>query len=370
MKILQGKTIKSNPCIGKITFNENVFPRQNYILVTENPKNYHIGFAGYILLDTQKTPIFTKSAISITKENIKNINENDIVELDHNTIIFLWETTSQDNVFFITETCNSNCIMCPQPPRKDRKNYYKQCLKILNLLDPEQLNTVCITGGEPTLNKKNFIHLLQEIYKKNPYATINILTNAQAFKDNNYVNEIYTISQNKKIKFCISFLADSDSLTNTIARTNHFALDNYMGIINLAQKGFFIELRFVISKLNYHRLPYLADYFIRNTPFANHIAIMGLEMTGYAFDNQNEVWIDPITYQNELSLFVEQAKMRNLPFSIYNLPLCLLPDNAKKYAQKSISKWKEGYIKKCQTCPYKIECCGIFTTSKIHSSKL
>jgi len=32
---------------------------------------------------------------------------------------------SNDNVLFVTQECNCNCIMCPQPPDKEIKDYMK-----------------------------------------------------------------------------------------------------------------------------------------------------------------------------------------------------------------------------------------------------
>ena len=48
---------------------------------------------------------------------------------------------------------------------------------------------------------------------------------------------------------------------------------------------------------------------------------------------------------------------------IYNIPLCLLPDKFHKFAQKSISDWKNDYTDICQECKKKEMCCGLFTTS-------
>ncbi|MDR1346838.1 MAG: His-Xaa-Ser system radical SAM maturase HxsC, partial [Prevotellaceae bacterium] len=60
----------------------------------------------------------------------------------------------------------------------------------------------------------------------------------------------------------------------------------------------------------------------------------------------------------------------NIDTSIFNLPLCLLPDELHIFARKSISDWKNSYVDICQECCKQEDCCGLFSTSKRNFEKL
>ena len=62
--------------------------------------------------------------------------------------------------------------------------------------------------------------------------------------------------------------------------------------MNLARYGVKLELRFVIHKLNSERLAAFARFVARNLPFVGHVALMGLELVGYARSNLEALWID------------------------------------------------------------------------------
>jgi hypothetical protein len=68
------------------------------------------------------------------------------------------------------------------------------------------------------------------------------------------------------------------------------------GLHQLARYGEFIEIRIVLHALSIPRLRDLAAYIYRNLPFAGHIALMGLEITGFTRPNLSELWIDPFDY--------------------------------------------------------------------------
>jgi hypothetical protein len=102
------------------------------------------------------------------------------------------------------------------------------------------------------------------------------------------------------------------------------------------------------------------DYLYRNVTFAEHIALMGLEHTGYTPRNIEELWIDPYDYQDELEEAVEYLAIRNMNVSIYNHQLCLLKPSLWNYARKSIFDWKTLYFPECQTCDALPACGGLF----------
>lgn len=98
---------------------------------------------------------------------------------------------------------------------------------------------------------------------------------------------------------------------------------------------------------------------------------MGLEYIGYTPKNIDKLWIDPYEYQEELSEAVEYLSGQGMHVSIYNTPLCVLPERVWKFARKSISDWKNDYLPECTTCTKLNDCGGLFTWNlKKHSDHI
>lgn len=162
------------------------------------------------------------------------------------------------------------------------------------------------------------------------------------------------------IPFHSDYCGDHDLIAGSKGAFN----ETIRGIYNLSEEECCIELRIVINKLNYQRLPQMADYIFKNLTFVSWVALMAMEDTGYAMKNDKTIWIEPIEYVTYLSKAVEILDQWRIPVSIYNVPLCLLPKSHRKFSAQSISDWKTKYIDECNNCLVKDKCCGLFATSK------
>ena len=143
------------------------------------------------------------------------------------------------------------------------------------------------------------------------------------------------------------------------------------GLHEAARNGIRVEIRVVLHRLTIPRLTKLAEYIYRNLSFVEHVALMGLEYTGYTPRNIAELWIDPFDYQRELQRAISSLTMRRIPVSIYNHQLCVLAPALWPYAQKSISDWKNLYLPECQKCSALDQCGGLFQwAAKKHSDHI
>lgn len=275
-----------------------------------------------------------------------------------------FEIESNSNVLFVTNQCNNHCIMCCQPPRKadDLEFYFKQNVDLIKTA-PKETKVVCITGGEPTIAGRQFFELIKLVREELPNTDIHILSNGRKFIDNDFVHELKVVGDDK-ILVGIPLHSDYSRDHDVIAGAKGSFNETMLGIYNLADEGIGIELRIVINKLNYFRLPYMADFIFKNLTFVSWVAFMGMEDTGWATKNENNVWIEPIDYITHLCKAVNNLAEWDFPVSIYNIPLCLLPGDFRQYAAKSISDWKTKYLDICESCIVKSQCCGLFATSK------
>jgi His-Xaa-Ser system radical SAM maturase HxsC len=254
--------------------------------------------------------------------------------------------------------------MCSQPPLKgdDIDFLFEENLRIIQAA-PSALKDIGITGGEPTLLQDKLFLLIQQIKCYLPNAQIHILSNGRAFLNRNYTKRLAETCESKLL-LGIPLHSDYVHDHDYIAHAKNAYNETLKGLYNLAEFNIKIELRIVINKLNFERLPQLSNFIFKNLPFVNYISFMGLEDTGYAIKNQKDIWIDPKNYALQLERAVLNLATWNMNVSIFNLPLCNLPPSLHEFARKSISDWKVKFLPKCNNCILKNNCCGLFATSK------
>ena len=228
------------------------------------------------------------------------------------------DINSNDNALFITSQCNNRCVMCCQPPllRNDLDGYFQKNMALIDSA-PRELRSLGITGGEPTLLGDRLFELLRHVRTKLPETEIHLLTNGRAFADKEYARKLAECGE-EKILLGVPLHADSAGDHDTITQVKGSFEETMLGLYNLGRYDIGIELRAVITKMNYRRLPKLPDFIYRNLPFVEFISLMGLEYTGYTIKNREAVWIDPMDYQAELTQAVLELRDWRMDVSIFN----------------------------------------------------
>ncbi len=277
------------------------------------------------------------------------------------------DITSNDNALFVTSQCNNRCVMCCQPPlqRNDLDGYFRRNMELIDSAPPE-LPSLGITGGEPTLLGDRLFDMIRHIKTKLPDTEIHLLTNGRAFADKTYARKFAACGVEKMllgIPLHADNAADHDAVTGVRGSFD----ETMLGLYHLGRYDMGIELRVVITRMNYRRLPKLPNFIYRNLPFVEFISLMGLEYTGYTIKNSDAVWIDPLDYRVELMQAVTELHDWRMDVSVFNLPRCVLPESLWPFARKSISDWKTKYLDICSGCAERAECCGLFATSQVQS---
>ena len=270
---------------------------------------------------------------------------------------------SNDNSLFVTAQCNNRCLMCSQPPlkRNDIDFLFEQNLKIIQSASKE-LKDIGITGGEPTLLGDKLFLLIQHIKHYLPHTSIHILSNGRAFANKKYTLNLALLDA--PLLLGIPLHSDYIHDHDYIAQAENAYNETLIGLYNLAESGIKIELRIVVNKLNYKRLPQLSNFIYKNLPFVQYVSFMGLEDTGYAIKNEQKIWVEPREYVGQLEDAVLNLATWGMNVSVFNLPLCCLPASLHEFARKSISDWKVRFLPECDDCLAKKDCGGLFATSK------
>lgn len=366
---VKGKAVNINtPIVGKVTRKSSDTYEKNSFFLLEGEKTQIPNFPFLGILSTHDN--FTSSLPTVNRlKSLSHLEEGDIVAItEKGNVNTLYRVNSFHNSLLTTERCNSNCLMCSQPP-KDRNDIpflYKIHKQLIPMI-PKDCPELVISGGEPTLMGELFFDLLNQIREELPNTEVHVLTNGRTFAWYEFTEKLARLN-NDKVMFGIPVYSDFYQSHDYIVQSNNAFYQTILGIHNLARFNLRVEIRVVLHMQSIPRLVKLAKYIYKNLPFVEHITFMGLEHIGYTPFNMNRLWIDPFDYQNELEEAVEYLSTKGLRVSIYNIPLCVLPQTVWKNARKSISDWKNDYLPECKECSKRDECGGFFTWNLNHVS--
>jgi His-Xaa-Ser system radical SAM maturase HxsC len=328
---------------------------------------------GYMAVMTpEKTPAWEVAAPLVhSVSGFDYLSDGDVVYVSPSGFVrTLYRRGSPHNFILATDQCNSFCLMCSQPPRQvndfDRIGEH---LRLIDLMDPETAE-LGITGGEPTLFKDDFLRLIEYCRDKLPRTALHVLTNGRLFYYREFARRLGEIAH-PDLMLGIPLYSDVDSEHDYVVQAKGAFEETVLGLHNLGRYGVPVEVRVVVHKQTYRRLPRLAEFISRNFPFAAHVALMGMEMFGFVHRNMDELWIDPYDYQAELWEATESLFLSGMNVSIYNHQLCVLDEGLWPFARKSISDWKNIYLDECGRCALREQCGGLFqSAAKRHSAHI
>lgn len=275
----------------------------------------------------------------------------------------LWRRASRHNAFLVTDRCDHLCLMCSQPPKDVEDGWIideiRECLALL----PPETATVGFTGGEPFLDWPRFIPLVEATLEALPAASVHVLTNGRAFSRGEVVKAWSRLDRSRA---CVGIPIYSavDSIHDYVVQSRHALDETVLGILRLKDQGNRVEVRVVLHRLTIERLVETCEWLARNLPFLDHVALMGMEDTGFALANHSTLWMDPCDYGAALSRAVSVLSSARMKVSVYNLPLCVLPAAVRPFAVQSISDWKNAHPKLCDPCDERARCAGFFMTGR------
>lgn len=301
--------------------------------------------------------------------SLDHLADGDIVRISPRSgeIWVMYRKHSRFNSLLLTEQCNSNCVMCSQPPRAgDDSHLVRAYLEAIPLMDAETPE-LGITGGEPTLLGHSLFQIIETCKQYLPATAIHMLTNGRMF---NYMSLCRQLAEceHPDLMLGVPLYSDLAHGHDYVVQADRAFDQTIRGIMNLARFGIRIEIRIVLHRATIDRLPQFARFVARNLPFVDHVALMGLEMMGYVRMNLDALWIDPADYQAQLRESVEILSRHGLNASIYNHQLCILDQSIWSFARKSISDWKNEYVGECDTCSVREQCGGFFSSSSVRRS--
>lgn len=307
----------------------------------------------------------SKRDVFLLSNDYDYLNEGDILRLDPNTgaMRCLHRRNSHHNTILLTERCDHYCLMCSQPPKEIDDSWLLDEAKTLVSLIPRDTQHLGFSGGEPTLYGERFIELLQHTKNCLPATAIDVLSNGRAFKDIGFTRH-YAEVKHPNLMIAIPIYSDDPVRHDYVVQSNGAFDETILGILNLKSMNQRVEIRIVIHRQTVGRLVQTCQFIARNLLFVDHVALMGLEITGFTRPNLEALWIDPYEYKDILSEAVMTLNSYGIPASVYNHQLCTINPDVRNNYRKSISDWKNEFLDECNVCMKKHECGGLFSSSK------
>jgi His-Xaa-Ser system radical SAM maturase HxsC len=298
------------------------------------------------------------------------LGDGDVLGFDHLSRKFrtLFRRNSAHNSFLVTERCNNYCLMCSQPPKDvDDQWILNEIKESLPLIDPTT-RALTFTGGETLSDWEDFIGVLKECRNRLPATAIQVLTNGRAFANSQIVDAWRDIGH-PNLMAAIPVYASVDHIHDHVVQAKGAFDETILGILKLKDRRQRVEIRVVLHALTAPMISETCRWIARNFPFVDHVALMGLENTGFAIANEGLLWVDPMDYRDSLAEGVDRLNAAGVNVSVYNLPRCVLERSVWPYAVQSISDWKNGYVEQCGLCTEKPRCSGLFTSGRPRQSR-
>lgn len=357
IKILQSSLVEEKVFSVQQKLDEaTTFPQERICVISKNGKI--VEKAGLTIL--REPPKFSTTKQWVVVPDPDQLKNDDVVLVQphHKRLWVIFRRGSNSNSLFVTSACNSNCLMCPQPPKEKDDVSYSSLLQQIQCL-PDSVEEICVTGGEPTILGTKFIEILKTVKNKNPACSVHVLSNARLCKDKTFVNQMKSVGL-ESLTFGIPLYSSIPECHDYIVQSKGAFDETIEGIYNLAGAGIGVEIRIVLHKQTIKGLGLLADYIYNKIPYVRHVAFMAMEHMGYVKRNWDLLWVHPLDYKEQLLAAVRFLYIRGVNVSIYNLPYCLCDKRMWGFLRQSISDYKVDFNEECEKCALKGKCCGLF----------
>ncbi len=268
---------------------------------------------------------------------------------------------SDDVCLYVTEKCNSNCIMCPMSldTRKRGEGIAEDQWEALPDRIPAEAKHLTITGGEPFLDYEHVIPFMEEVNERFQFEEILVLTNGRILAHPE-VREQLANAVTDRYCFAIPIHASDPKLHDAITQSPGSFSQAVQGIRFLSETNARIEVRIVAHRMNVEILNKVFENLSASGLRIDIINLVAMEMTGCAARNRAKLWVNYKDVALAAEEGVSAAIRHGINVGLYNFPICSLPEKLWPLARNSITPYKVRYGEECQACLMRSACGGMF----------
>lgn len=274
-------------------------------------------------------------------------------------VTVLYRESDLHHTLFMTNRCNSYCLMCSQPPTSQDDSWLiEQALDVVrHVRQPPAV--VGISGGEPLLVEVGLRRVLAAIEAAWPDTAVEVLTNGRLLHDPRVVSQIFDESPTN-VRWLVPLYGHADFLHDFVVQSPGAFDETIDGLLALQARQQPIQLRIVLVQPVLDVLDELCRFIGQNLPFVEYVALMACEPTGFALANRDLCELDLLDAAPVLERASRILGRYRVPHLFMNAPLCALPQALWPLARRSISDWKSTYADECSQCTVREDCCGLF----------
>lgn len=260
----------------------------------------------------------------------------------------------------INYNCNQRCLFCWIEPGYQNQSH-AQVMESIEHLDGYHVGTVCITGGEPTLNPRMAEYIAA--LKQRDVGKICLQTNAVNLHQPSRVQELAEAGLDFAF---VSLHSHEASLSDMMTGVEGSYEKTVQGILNIRASGILALVSHVMNKFNYRALPDFAA-FVRDhlggapVVFLSAAPIYGAMMHRGLIPELSRL-------KKPLLQALELCYRDRIPFSglagMCGIPLCVLDGDPRWFPDmrrtpRSISTRDMIKTQECESCSIEPCCYGL-----------
>jgi len=259
------------------------------------------------------------------------------------------------HIVFVTPVCNNRCLMCCAPvdaaKMREHPPFEEYTKKEIDELT--NVREVYLTGGEPTTSPHIF-RVIRYIKSRHPGAVVNMVTNGRMFSYMNFAKRMSTLGINKIVT---EIHGPSADLHDRITRADGSFAQTVAGIKNLVSLNQNVELRTIVHRMNYERLPEIASFIAKNLKGVNCVVIFPFNIVSHAVKNLEKL---DVTYSEIVPYCCRAAELlesSGFTAELFHTPFCVVDRKYWKFIRGVTAEaYKISLLDECGKCTKKGEC--------------